>query len=216
MLFRQFPNRLCLAMALPFRGIHLVLSPLVRIVEWFSSRLLQWTGGKIFSGHLFANRSELRLFMQESAQNLTSEERAMINRVLDLQNITVRSVAVAWNRAISVSTQTPASEVLKLFAENQFSRVPVCSSDAGPRRVLGVVSLDSLIYEPEIPSGKTAGDYMKPALFLNEDLRLEEALRQMQRSGQRLAIVLGLDRKELGIVALSDVLKTIFGEVGHL
>ena len=57
------------------------------------------------------------------------------------------------------------------------------------------------------------GDYVKPALFLDEDLRLEVALRRMQRSGQRLAIVLGRDRREIGIVSLQDMLKVIFGEV---
>jgi len=54
---------------------------------------------------------------------------------------------------------------------------------------------------------------VKPALYLNDEMRLEEALRRMQRSGQRLAIVLGRDRRELGIVSLQDILKFIFGEV---
>jgi CBS domain containing-hemolysin-like protein len=50
-------------------------------------------------------------------------------------------------------------------------------------------------------------------LFLDEDLRLEIALRRMQRGGQHLAIVLGRDRRELGFLSLQDVLKVIFGEV---
>jgi CBS domain containing-hemolysin-like protein len=35
----------------------------------------------------------------------------------------------------------------------------------------------------------------------------------MQRTGQRLAIVLARDRSELGVVSLEDILKVIFGEV---
>jgi CBS domain containing-hemolysin-like protein len=35
----------------------------------------------------------------------------------------------------------------------------------------------------------------------------------MQRSGQRLAVVLGRDRREIGIVTLQDILKLVFGEV---
>jgi CBS domain containing-hemolysin-like protein len=35
----------------------------------------------------------------------------------------------------------------------------------------------------------------------------------MQRSGQRLAIVLGRDRQETGIIGLHDIFKVIFGEV---
>ena len=65
----------------------LVLSPLVSVMTKLSRGLLRWTGGKTFTGHLFGSREEMRLFMQESAQGLTSEERMMINRVLDLQKI---------------------------------------------------------------------------------------------------------------------------------
>ena len=54
---------------------------------------------------------------------------------------------------------------------------------------------------------------MKPALYMEEETRLEEALKQMQRSGQRLGIVLGRDQREVGIVGLQDIFKVIFGEV---
>src|SRR5213593_1448769 len=36
MLFRLFPNRLCMSLARPFRLLHLVLRPLVALVESFS------------------------------------------------------------------------------------------------------------------------------------------------------------------------------------
>ena len=80
MLFRMYPNRLCLLLARPFRFIHLALRPLVTMVEAFSGGLLRLRGSKAFTGHLFGNREELRLMMQESAQVFTSEERMMINR----------------------------------------------------------------------------------------------------------------------------------------
>ncbi len=54
---------------------------------------------------------------------------------------------------------------------------------------------------------------MTPALFMDEDVRLEIALRRMQRAGQRLAIVLARDGGEAGIVTLEDILKLMFGEV---
>ena len=73
--------------------------------------------------------------------------------------------------------------------------------------------MNTLLYQPALDTNKPVGDYIKPALYLDEDLRLEVALRRLQRSGQRLAIVLGRDRREIGILALQDVLKFIFGEV---
>jgi CBS domain containing-hemolysin-like protein len=213
MLFRMFPNRLSLALAEPFRFIHLVLSPLVLVMTKLSRGLLHWTGGKTFTGHLFGSREEMRLFMQESAQGLTSEERMMINRVLDLQSITVRNVTIPMEKVTTVTTQTPIEEVLKLSQSRKLSRLPVWRVEGSQRRVAGLLNLRAALYKAELDPTKTAGDYLRPALYMEEDMRLEAALKQMQRSGQRLGIVLGRDQREVGIVSLQDILKVIFGEV---
>ena len=213
MLFRIFPNRLCLLVARPFRLVHLALRPLVSAVEWVSGLILQWTGGKMFTGHLFGNREEMKFLMQESARGFSTEERAMIARVLDLQSLTVRQIARPMAGAVTIDTNTPMKAVFALCAEKQLTRLPVWEDKAGPRRISGVMSLDALIYQADLDPAKPAGVYMKPALYLDEDLRLEIALQRMQRGGQRLAIVLGRDRRETGIVSLEDILRIVFGEV---
>ncbi|PHX94750.1 MAG: hypothetical protein CK546_06005 [Pedosphaera sp.] len=212
-LFTRYPNRLTLLVAPFFRLIHFLLRPLVSVTTTLSDGLLRWTGGRVFTGHLFANRDELRRLMQESAQGMTSEERLMINRVLDLQNLTVRSVAVPWAKVVTVETTTPMKNVMELFRQRQFTRMPVCESRTGRARVAGVLSLGRLLFQSEVDERKLAADYLQPALYLDEELRLEDALRAMQRSGQRLGIVLARDQSELGVVSLEDILKAVFGEV---
>ena len=213
MLFRMFPTRLCVLLARPFRWVHFILRPLVAGVEWASGVLLRWRGGKVFTGHLFGNREELRLVMQDSTQTLTSEERGMINRVLDLQTITVRQVMSPLSRAVTTTTQSKIADVLRICQQTKFTRLPVWATRDGQQRIIGLLHLNSLLYQPALDLSRLAGEYIKPALFLDEDLRLEIALRRMQRGGQRLAIVLARDRREIGILSLQDVLKVIFGEV---
>lgn len=213
MVFRMFPTRLCVVLARPFRWVHWVLRPLVAAVQWASGLLLRWRGGKVFTGHLFGNREELRLVMQDSAQTLTSEERAMINRVLDLQTLTVRQVMSPLTRAVTTTTQTKIAEVLRVCRESKFTRLPVWEMREGQRRLIGLIHLNPLLYQAALDASRFAGEFITPALYLDEDLRLEIALRRMQRGGQRLAIVLGRDRREIGLLSLQDVLKVIFGEV---
>ena len=69
------------------------------------------------------------------------------------------------------------------------------------------------MFLPETEMAGPVNAHLQPALFLEEDLRLEVALRRMQRGGQRLAVVLGRDNVETGILSLEDILKIIFGEV---
>jgi putative hemolysin len=213
MLFRAHPNRLCVLMARPFRIIHLLLRPLVWMVEGVSALLLYLRGGRAFTGHLFGNREELRFVMQESAQAFSSEERAMINRVLDLQSLTVRQIIKPIALATTVEMQTPMKEALAVCRERQVTRLPVWEQRDGQRRIAGLLSVAPVLYQSDPDPNRSAADYMRPALYLEEDLRLEVALRRLQRSGQRLAVVLGRDRREVGIVSLQDILRVLFGEV---
>jgi len=212
-LFRQFPNRLCLMLAIPFRFVHLALSPLVGLVTWISAELLQLSGKSSVAGPIFGTRSELRWVMQESSQNLTSEERAMIERVLNLQTYTVGSVTTPLHKVVSVSAGTPLAEVMKICREQQVTRLPVWEEGRGARRLVGIVSLRTFLYESSLDPAQPARVHVQPALFLRDDLRLEEAFRRMQQRGHRLAIVLGRDQRELGVISLQDILKVIFGEV---
>lgn len=213
MLFRQFPTRLCLALAVPFRLLHLALSPLVALVTWFSDSILGWTGGRRFRGHLFGSRAEVRMAIQESAQNLTSEERTMVNRVLDLQDLTVRSIAVPLERVVGLASDAPLRELLEICRREPIHRVPVWRGVGRDRRVAGIINLSAILYAEGVNLDEPVGLHARPPLHLREDVRLEEALRRMQRTRQRLAVVLTHDQRELGVVSLRDILKSIFGEV---
>jgi len=213
MIFRLYPNRLCILCSRPFRFIHVLLRPLVWLVEGISAWLLRWSGGKAFTGHLFGNREELRFIMQESGGALTTEERAMINRVLDLQSLTVRHIAKPMTQTATTTMQTPVNEVLAISRDRRVTRLPVWETRDGQRRIAGIISMVTILYLPNLDTNKLAADFVRPALYVEEDMRLESALQRMQRSGQRLAVVLGRDRREIGIITLTDILKLIFGEV---
>jgi putative hemolysin len=213
MLFRTYPNRLCLLMARLFRVVHLGLRPLVAVVEWCAQLLLRWSEGRKFSGHLFGNREELREAMKESAQVFSSEERQMITRVLDLENVTVRQITKPLPEAVTIAGEATVADAIKLFRESGYTRLPVWQQREGGRRIAGLVSAESLIFNAELAATRPVAELIAPGLFLAEDSRLDAALERMQRGGQRLAVVLGRDGREVGIVGLEDILKTIFGEV---
>ena len=84
----------------------------------------------------------------------------------------------------------------------------VAEASRAPFEIVG-----ALLFVEKLDAGKTAGEFMSPALFLDDSTRLEIALRRMQRAGQRLAIVLARDGGETGVVSLEDILKLMFGEV---
>jgi CBS domain containing-hemolysin-like protein len=76
-----------------------------------------------------------------------------------------------------------------------------------------MVSAEGLMFSEQLDRSRKVAEMIVPALFMDEDLRLDVALDRLQRGGQRLAVVLGRNGREVGIVSLADMLKTIFGEV---
>jgi putative hemolysin len=212
MLFRLYPNRLCLFSVVPFRFVYIGLSPLLGAIRWISQWLVRFGRGE-FAVNIFGNREELRFLIQESGQDFTSEERAMILRVLDLQNVRLRQIVVPMDQVVGVIDSSSMQDLLKTSREKLFTRYPVWRMEGNRRRVVGIVSLKRLLYATDLKMEKPVSEYLKPALFLDEHMRLEDALRRLQRSGQRLAIVLSKDRRDIGIVSLQDILRSIFGEV---
>jgi CBS domain containing-hemolysin-like protein len=213
MLFRAHPNQLCLGAARVFRLVNFILSPLVSIVEGVSQTMLRVTGGQTFTGRLFGSREEMRAVMRESSPAFTSDEHAMINRVLDLQNFTVRQITTPLAQLVTVESQMPLGGALNLAREKRFSRLPVWETRDGRPRIAGLLMIGPLLFRDDLDLQKPAAAHMTPALFLGEDTRLEIALRRMQRAGERMAIVLARDGQEIGVASLEDILKVMFGEV---
>jgi putative hemolysin len=210
-LFQRYPNRLSLALTVPFLLIHRLLAPLVAVVAWFSRGLLHWTGGQAHTGRLFGSRDELRFVMQDAAPSLTTEERAMINRVLDLPNLRVRHLMLPLANAVTIADDRPMSEAIDLGRHLKLTRVPARNAQTG--RITGIVNLEHALFSKDVNPAKPVRDYLQAAFYLPEELHLEEALRRLQHGGMRLAVVLGRDNREAGIITLQDVLKVIFGEV---
>ncbi|HTI72617.1 MAG TPA: CNNM domain-containing protein [Candidatus Limnocylindria bacterium] len=212
-LYQRFPNRLSLRSVGLFRMVHFCLSPIVALAGRVAAVLLWMTGGTAMSGNLVRNRKEFRAIMQESGAALSTTEKRLINRVLDLQSLTLRNVGVPLSRTDSVEVSTPVEDVLRLCRDREHTRLPVWDGAGKNRRIIGVVNLRHILYNDPNPAKKFARDFLHPALVLDESMGLEEALRQLQRSGDHLAIVVGPDGREHGLVSLADILRLIFGEV---
>ncbi|HSH93915.1 MAG TPA: CNNM domain-containing protein, partial [Roseimicrobium sp.] len=213
MLFRRFPNRLCLFFAKPFRFVNVALSPLVGALEWLMTRLLAWTGTKDVAGIRFRSREELRSVLQESAHGVSADERAMIHRVLDLHNLTLKQIVKPMASVVAVNTATPVSEVIALCAEKGLTRLPVWLDKAQTPQIAGVITLKKLLYDTGLKTSAPVKEYLMPPLLLEEDVRIEVALKRMRQGGHRLAVVMDARQRPLGIVTLQDVLAVMFGEL---
>ena len=211
-LFSRFPDKLSLAVARPFRAVQITLTPFVGLTQALFGKTLAGAVGQPMTKRLFRNRNELKKLMEDSGDSLSDEERTMISQVLRLSERTLGQAAIPLNLSVTASADSSISSVVDLCRNHRIARVPIWKFDGGQRKVVGVVTLKTSLYREDYDGSKPAGDYMQPALFLPSDLKIEAALKRMQRSGQWLAIVTSESQKEAGIVALQDILKIVFSD----
>src|SRR5688572_23163945 len=57
-IFRAFPNRLCMFMAVPFRFIDLLFKPLIGVIMLVVRNFPKGSGGARIFGHVFSSREE--------------------------------------------------------------------------------------------------------------------------------------------------------------
>ena len=136
----------------------------------------------------------------------------MINRVLDLQAQTLQAVTTPIAVALTVTAETKIADFLAQCRERGRTRFPVWDVRAGQRRIVGLIDLDEVIYRADLRPERTVGEFIQTAIYLDENVRVEDALRRMRRAGHMLAIVMR-ERREVGIVSMQDILKRVFGEV---
>jgi len=111
-----------------------------------------------------------------------------------------------------VTAQTTVGELFAICRELRHTRFPVWDLRDQRRRIVGLVDLDRLIYREEVKPERLIGEFVQPAVYLDENMRVEEAMRRLRRAGQMMAIVMRQDR-EVGLVSMQDILSKVFGEV---
>jgi CBS domain containing-hemolysin-like protein len=188
-----------------------VLLPLTWGATALVSRTLARLGRAPTSTRQLVSREELKLLLQmePTEADVTSREAAMIDRIFDLGETSVREVMVPLvDVAALPETATPA-EAVGLVRERGFSRIPVFTDRV--YNIVGVVTAMDLLRRGA--GAGTVRDLMRPATYVPETKRIDDLLREMQRARIHLAVVVDEYGGAVGIVTLEDILEEIVGEI---
>lgn len=214
MIFRRKPQFFC-ALGLPFfRVFYLAMYPLVKAAVWIVSMLFWKRHHASYEKRLLSNRVELRRLMKNSDPDITREERLMIEHVMDFFDMTLKDMVIPMSKVKSISSNAKLAEAIELSKESTFTRLPVYQVVAGgERQTLGILSMKKVLYIEDLDEERAITDFINPPIRFRPEVHLRDALEKMQKTGQRMAIVLDNEGRELGIVTLQDILGGIFGKL---
>jgi CBS domain containing-hemolysin-like protein len=217
---RQHPYDLGVAIAAPLRALATLLGPLTGLLILLGNAL---TPGKGFRQGPFSSEVELRelVDMASSSGVVDESERKMIHSVFELGDTLVREVMVPRPDVVWVERDTTVEKVLRLALRSGYSRLPVLGENIDD--VVGVAYLKDLVRaQSEHAERAQAGaeapgallvDVMRPAVFVPDSKRIDELLKEMQRTRNHMAIVVDEYGGTAGVVTIEDILEEIVGEI---
>ncbi|MCI0549286.1 MAG: hemolysin family protein [Candidatus Rokubacteria bacterium] len=159
----------------------------------------------------FVSREELKLLLQLEPEeaDVTTLEAEMIDKIFDLGDTQVREIMVPLVDVVALPVSARPEDAIRLIQERGFSRLPVYSDRV--LSVTGVVTAMDLLR-----AGSTATDLaalMRPATYVPETKRIDDLLREMQKSRLQLAVVVDEYGGAVGIVTVEDIVEEIVGEI---
>jgi CBS domain containing-hemolysin-like protein len=211
---RQHAYSIALAAALPLQSISVLLTPISRLLILLGNAL---TPGRGFRNGPFASEIELREVVDLAQQSgvVADDERRMIQSVFELGDTPAREVMVPRTEMVWIEADKSAGQATSLAVRSGHSRIPVIGENVDD--IVGVVYLKDLVQQTyNSTSGghdTSVGQLMRPAVFVPDSKRLDDLLREMQRTRNHMALLVDEYGAIAGLVSIEDVLEEIVGEI---
>ena len=209
---RHDPQRVLEALLPSLRVPVVVLQPLTRSLIRLLRRGSRRANPVIAGNGAPAAGAETR----ESADGLAAleeqEERQLLQSVVEFGETLVREVMTPRPDIVAVRSDATLDELRALFAEEQYSRLPVFEHSLDT--VLGFVFVKDLVSLSAAPGDERVVDrLLRPAHTVPETKRVADLLKELQQARVQSAIVHDEYGGTAGLVTIEDLIEEIVGEI---
>ncbi len=202
--------------SMTYSGIILALmklfTPIVFIVDKLSigiSVLLHIDTNK--KGSLMTE-NELKTYVDVSHEDgvIESEEREMIYNVFDFSDAVAKDIMIPRIDMVSVNQNMTYDEVLSVFKEYMYTRLPVYEDDKD--NVIGLINIKDFILLTEKENFQIK-NIMREAYYTYEYKKTADLMIEMREITANVAFVLNEYGATVGMITLEDLLEEIVGEI---
>ena len=163
----------------------------------------------------YTTEEDIRTMADVAAEEkvIEREERRLIHSIFEFGDTVVREVMVPRPDMVGVEADASVDEALEKAINAGYSRLPAYGEGADD--VLGLVYLKDIIRRTRESNGAhgTLRELVRPAVFVPEQKKVAELLREMQKDKFHMAIVVDEYGGTAGLITLEDLLEEIVGEI---
>jgi len=209
----QHPDKVALAMT-PFLWAITKFAPL----KWISSGLIVVSNiilpGKGIKEGPFVTEDDLKTMANVAAQEsgIEHEEREMIHSIFEFTDTVVREAMTPRTDMVAVAASSTIKAALDLAIQEGFSRLPIYGENRDI--IIGLVYMKDLVeHERQGKAENLVSTIRRTAVFIPEQKRTAELLRDMQQGQFHMAIVVDEYGGTAGLITLEDLIEEIVGEI---
>jgi len=188
-------------------------------LRWLSNLLIGVANvvlpGKGLKQGPFVTEEEIRTMADVAASedSIEREERRLIHSIFEFGDTVVREVMLPRPDMVAVDATDTIEDAIERAIERGFSRLPVCE-EGSTDDIVGLVYLKDLVRRARAGEGaEEVRLAVRPAIFVPEQKRVAELLREMRTKQFHMAIVIDEYGGTSGLVTLEDLLEEIVGEI---
>ncbi len=148
--------------------------------------------------------------MQEEGV-IDSDDADLIQGVLDLNQNTAYDIMIPRVDVKAVDIEDSIEEIEQVFKDSQFTRLPVYRDTID--NIIGVISQKDLFFAMVDGKDLNVKELMSEPLNITETMKVDDIIKEMQRSKKHMAIVLDEHGGTSGIVTMEDAIEQIVGDI---
>lgn len=162
--------------------------------------------------HTAMTENELRTYVEVSHEDgvIESEEREMIYNVFDFSDAVAKDIMIPRIDMASISEDAGYDEVMALFKECMYTRIPVYREDKD--NIIGLINIKDFILVTDKDSFQI-GDILREAYYTYEYKKTADLMMEMREKRVNVSFVLNEYGATVGMITLEDLIEEIVGEI---
>lgn len=208
----QYADTIALRVARPINFLSRVGAVLVGILTISSKTVLKLLRIKS-EREAFITREDVQHIVAEGHESgvFSETEQEYIRNVFEFTHTCVREVMVPRTRIVGLDLEAPSDILINIVLDNMYSRYPVYRNDI--EEIVGVVHGKDLLGRLVAGDKFDLAAIMRPPVYVPEGKKVNELLKEMQRTHNQMALVVDEYGGLSGLVTTEDLIEELVGEI---
>lgn len=208
----QYADSIALRFARPLHLMSRITSLAVAFLTLSSKAVVRLLGLRT-SQETFVTREEVQHIVAEGQESgvFSEAEHEYIRNIFEFTHTCVREVMVPRTRMVAIEIDTDRDQLVQIVLEAQYSRYPVYRGTI--EEIVGVVHGKDLLARLVQGGQVRLQDVLRPPVFVPEGKKVNDLLKEMQRTRNHMALVVDEYGGLAGLVTTEDLLEELVGEI---